>query len=262
MMALSALFAVGCLVSGFSKESAIDFDASPPKDLVEHESSTGDGASDAADASQPTPDADAALDTRLVGDWPFDEGSGTAVSDVSGRGHHGVVQGGTWTADRFGVAGKAFLIAGSREYVSVGKAPDFGRPAGATLTITAWARVDATPAPAFIVEVDFADGGQFGLDLENGTTVGYFDGVAHVAQATVPDVVGAWHHFGVVVDGQQVRTYLDGVRVKAGIAASSTPIADGYLLFGGRNTLRGAIDQIRFYRVALTDAEILADKDR
>src|SRR2546426_10305794 len=48
------------------------------------------------------------LTTGLVGDWAFDEGSGTTAGDASGSGNTGtLVNGPVWTAGRRGTAGPA-----------------------------------------------------------------------------------------------------------------------------------------------------------
>ena len=80
----------------------------------------------------------------------------------------------------------------------------------------------------------------------------------------MPNVVGAWHHYVVVVvDTNQVRLCFDGVRVGQGSPDRTPRTAKEVLL--GRSTwgdrFKGAIDRARFFRVALTDAEVLAEKN-
>ena len=204
--------------------------------------------------------------SALIGDWPFDDGTGTTAMDVSGHDHHAVLFGGTWGADRAGSSGRALHLAGgANDYASVAAHADFDRPTGAKLTMMAWVRFDDTPSHEIVFNVAF--GGQeaaYGIELQNATTLTYWDGNAHVAEATIPNVVGAWHHFGVVVDGAQARVYFDGARVGQG-TADVTPRVATQILFGHSNWgdyLVGAIDQARFYRAALTDAELLAEKNR
>jgi len=107
--------------------------------------------------------------------------------------------------------------------------------------------------------------GAYDLEFMDDTTLTYFDGVAHVAQATVPNMVGAWRHIGVVVDGAEARTYLDGVRVGQS-AADAMPRVAERLSFGtdryADTYTRLALDEVRFYRAALDDAQMLAEKNR
>lgn len=104
----------------------------------------------------------------------------------------------------------------------------------------------------------------FGIELITDTTLTYWDGKEHIAQATIPSVVGQWHHYGVVVDGSQARIYFDGVRVSQAVAdttpRTATQVYFGHSSFG--DYLRGAVDKARFFRVALTDAEMMTEKNR
>jgi hypothetical protein len=244
--------------SGFSDEERPSGDASTTTGA---DAGTGpDGA--AADARPDVVNAGPAL----IGDWPFDEGTGTTAMDVSGHDHHAVLFGGTWGADRAGSSGRALHFAGgANDYASVAAHADFDRPTGAKLTMMAWVRFDDTPSHDIVFNVAF--GGTeatYGIEVESATTLTYWDGNTHVAEATIPNVVGAWHHFGVVVDGAQARVYFDGARVGQG-TADVTPRVATQILFGHSNWgdyLVGAIDQARFYRAALTDAELLAEKNR
>jgi hypothetical protein len=52
----------------------------------------------------------------LVGWWPF---TGN-VNDLSGNGHNGSVNGATLTADRFGVANRAFSFDGVNDFINCG----------------------------------------------------------------------------------------------------------------------------------------------
>ena len=214
----------------------------------------GPGSGDAAPGSSPVP----------VADWPFDEGTGTTARDLSGRAHHATANGGRWTEDRTGASGKAFVLAGGTDHLTAAAHPDFDRPRGAKLTMTLWARVDAAPSHTYLLDVGFGSEG-YGIELKSRTVLTYWDGVNHALETTIPDVVGGWHHYGVVVDGAEARVYLDGARVNAG-PADSTPRVATEIVFGLDAVepvyLRGALDRVRFYRAALTDAEILAEKDR
>ena len=237
-----------------------------------------DGAGDApaTDGEAPATESDAGDAGELpdlVGHWTFDEGSGATTMDVSGHGHHGIVYGGTWVEDRHGVAGRALFLngkydGGGGDFVSVTAHPDFDRPANAKLTITAWVRFDAPPGHDVVIAIEYGGGnnaGAYDLEFLDATTLTYWDGVDHVAQATVPNMVGAWHHIGVVVDGAEARTYLDGVR--AGQSAADTkPRVAKRVSFGtdrySDTYTRLALDEVRFYRAALDDAQMLADKNR
>jgi len=79
------------------------------------------------------------LPSGLVLGLGFDEGSGGAVLDVSGRGNNGTIAGATWTAGRYG---QALSFDGTNDMVTVADAAalDFTQ----AFTISAWVR----PPPA------------------------------------------------------------------------------------------------------------------
>lgn len=254
-------FAAGCSLfvdtSGFSGDTVDSADASAG------DARTGTDAT--PDAGGPPADSGSDAAAFLVGDWPFDEGTGGTVADKSGRAHHAVAFGGAWVADRTDAAASAFGLDGIASYLSVAADPDFDRGSDAKLTISAWARVDETPNHEMLVSVSYGTkDAAYGLELESPTIVTYFDGDSHVAEATIPNPVGAWHHYGVVIDGSQARVYFDGARVAQGTAnitrRTATQVLFGHSTWG--DYTKGAIDAVRFYRAALTDAEMLAEKNR
>ncbi|MBX3208358.1 MAG: LamG domain-containing protein [Labilithrix sp.] len=231
-----------------------------------------------ADSPHPTPgdddDDDAGLDAdadagpalpRIVGDWPFDDGTGTLLTDVSGRDHHGLIFGaGEWVADRAGTAGHAYELKVSSDYISVAASSDFDRPENASFSMAAWMRTSEACSHDMFFAVKLGNNNAFGLELLSSTELTYYDGDNHVGTSTVPNVVGPWHHYALVVEGNVVRLYFDGVRVGQGTPSTRSRKA-GPVLFGGYHSgerLVGAIDQARFFRVALTDAEVLAEKNR
>ena len=231
-----------------------------------------DGPAPAVDVVQPPIDAgtDAleAGDALVgpVGDWPFDEGGGSVIFDKSGRSHNGVLSGGLWGTDHDGNDKQAVVFdGGTTNFVSVSGHTDFDRAAAPTFTMTAWARFDDTPSHDLFFSVWFGNqDSAYGIELVDATNLTYWDGKAHIAQVTVPNVVGAWHHFGVVVDGAEARVYFDGARVSQAVA-DTTPRTATQLYFGHSSFgdyFRGGIDKARFFRVALTDADMMAEKNR
>src|SRR5262249_26223104 len=72
--------------------------------------------------------------TGLVAAYSFDEGSGTTVTDVSGYGNHGTLNGATWTTA--GKFGGALSFNGTSNWVTVNDAPSLDFTTG--MSLEAW----------------------------------------------------------------------------------------------------------------------------
>lgn len=276
--ACNALTGVDDLVTGDDTDASVPPPAKPDANAVAGDampSDTGNG-EDVVDAAGPVDAADAdatpPMDSGpvyvtppgLVADWVFDEGSGSTITDKSGKGHTATAIGGTWSADRHGVNGHAYTLAFGTDHLEINGGSDFDRPADAKISIVGWARFNQAPSHGFVIDVGFGAEG-YGIELRTPTRLTYWDGTQHAIEITVPDVVGAWHHFGVVIDGGQARLYFDGNRVSAG-AVDATP-RTSTKLFVGKDAVdtaytRGTFSNLRFFQSALTDAQVLAEKNR
>jgi hypothetical protein len=220
---------------------------------------------DAGDEASSDAGADAAVGP--VADWPVEEGTGTTINDLSGHAHHGIVLGtASWVDDAEGQPAEGLSFPpDSGAYVSIAGGPDFDRTATGAFTMSAWAKFDTAPNHDVFFSVNFAaNDSAYGIEVKTATTINYWDNINHVAEATVPSVTGAWHHYGIVVDGAQARIYFDGIRISQGVAdttpRTSTQVFLGRSSYG--NQMTGAIDRVRFFRVALTDAQMMDEKNR
>ena len=75
--------------------------------------------------------------------------------------------------------------------------------------------------------------------------------------------LGQWSHVAIVFDGTQASFYVNGALVSTRpVSASITARGNGLRIGADANTqqfFKGAIDDLRIYRRALTAAEIQAD---
>jgi len=79
----------------------------------------------------------------------------------------------------------------------------------------------------------------------------------------VTSIDNKWHHVAVVREGVNIRMYLDGMLAGSSVATSVHNISNAAKLFigtngacGGRSNFNGSLDEIRFWNVARSQAEI------
>jgi hypothetical protein len=199
----------------------------------------------------------------LVGYWRLDEGTGLTTADASGNGDDGTLSGEvTWVAGRVGANALNFHGAGVADaHVGIPDAAGLRFTADQSFTVGAW--VNATDLPGKwtgLVTKSTDAGAGYGL---------FIDPTNHWVFATNSDdhaligstVTTGWHYVTAVQDGTAGtrQIYVDGVLRGTGTAADAS--GTGELWLGGSkatNTqyFNGAIDDIRIYSRALSQAEI------
>ncbi len=230
------------------------------------------------------------LNPSLAGLWRFDEGSGTNVSDSSGLGNNGTLQGDngnlpTWTAGQTGF-GNALLFANdgaNHTYVSIPASPSLmiGQTATNPWTVTAWAYEISDGAGGFVAtygRIMVIDDGLV-FQLESGATG---DGQLYTwaqnnpawqigwgASSPVTPLLDQWEHWAVVYDGTNFTVYLNGNQSPNGGVASQLVTAalgcvayQGSILIGSETdqtpdrNWNGMLDDVAVFAGALTQAQI------
>jgi len=210
----------------------------------------------------------------LVGYWPLDGGVAT---DLSGNDNHGTIYGSvSATTDRNGNPNSAMSFGGgSGDKIDVGNPPEFNLTGA--MTITAWVYLDSssgvhgsrnsrilakmggTRAWSSGIEKNI-DGVPFPATIQvssnGGDVIGLHDGTLPLDQ---------WVHFaGVYTPGAFLTVYLNGdladIRT-TGIPASQFSNNGRSVLIGNRPDCSdcgwyGALDEVRLYNEALSEAEI------
>ncbi len=128
------------------------------------------------------------------------------------------------------------------------------------LTVEAWVRPDAADGYLPFVTKGTA---QFGLAQRDAQTVEFQIHLGEPVAVTAPvpaDWTQRWHHLAGTYDGAALRLYVDGGLV-AERPCSGTIDHSPFTINIGRNiesreTVRGAIDQVRLYDRALTSREL------
>ncbi|VGO13841.1 hypothetical protein PDESU_02398 [Pontiella desulfatans] len=206
----------------------------------------------------------------LVAYWPMDEGSGAVVGDASGHGFDGALSGGAWVDGR---AAGALEFNGSTSSDAVVLPANVFGTVGSGITIAMWVKGDSAAQPrkdsVFYAE---DSGGNRLLNIhlpwsdskvywDAGDSGGY-DRVSKTASAA--DYEGQWNHWAFTKDANAGRMsiYLNGslwLSDTGTVTRMGGVMAEARLGSGvGGNYYEGALDDVRVYNYALTEAEISA----
>jgi chitodextrinase len=194
-----------------------------------------------------------------VAAYGFNEGSGTAVGDVSGYGNNGTISGATWTT--LGKYGNALSFSGTNALVTINNATSLQLTSAMTLEAwvypttvnSAWRDVIYKGNDNYYLEGTSSNanrpamGGTFGADLYGTSAL----------------TANTWAHLAATYDGATMRLYVNGVQVASraqtgAIATSTNPLQIGGDSIYGQY-FAGRIDEVRVYNRALSAAEIQND---
>jgi hypothetical protein len=201
---------------------------------------------------------DEPANTGLVARWVCNEGSGTTLSDTSGKGNHGTLTGVKWNS---GLTGYALDFSGGG-HVSCGVSgmPPLNGP----LTL-AWASL--TPATqgkvALMVLDDAASQTSLAPGYKEGRLAVWKWGEA-ILVATTPPAAGEWHQFAYTVERGIHKLYVDGVlkdTSKAEAPSGTVKRLELGAFVGGGGfdsglQYQGLLDEIRIYSRALSEVEV------
>ncbi len=193
----------------------------------------------------------------LVARYRLDEEEGTTVTDSTGHGYDGVLEGDpTWTE---GVNGGALDLDGDGDYVDLGSPPDW--PSGtADRSICAWALTRTVASGyAWIFSYGTNSTSHAMFIGRNGTTL---IGAAYADATTVSNwwVTDEWHHIALAYDGSFSHLYTDGVEIAS--QAESWNLTLNYAIIGNQvgyglsEYWDGMIDDVRLYDHVISAQEI------
>jgi len=201
----------------------------------------------------------------LVGWWKLDEPSGTSAEDSSGQKNLGKVSGkAEWVP---GHLGRAIKLTGAADRIVVTDAPSL-RVTG-DLTMSLWFRKDEAP----IEWARMVGKGEYG-SRNYGLWVGagfqrdailfqQWDGQKQKVVEIYSNLgtnTGRWTHVAAVATGEQASLYINGKldqtvkRTLSPPATGVSPLTIGFAGWG--EPFVGALDDVRIYSRALTEAEV------
>jgi hypothetical protein len=206
--------------------------------------------------------------TGLVGQWGFNEPSGTAVSDSSGTGNNGTMNAGV-TRTTTGRFGAALQFNGTNGLVTV---PDSNSlDLTNRMTIEAW--VFPTAGGTLwrtAVMKEQAGNLIYALYSRSDNSLASGDiliGQDRMVRGGTALPLNAWSHLATTYDGAQQRLFINGAQVASRAQTGNIKVSAGALRMGGNSVwnnewLAGQLDEVRIYKRALTAAEITADMNR
>jgi len=208
-----------------------------------------------------------AVDEHTMAYWALDEGTGTVVSDSSGNGNNGVIEGGAWET---GMLGNALYLAGQPNRVVVPNSESLHSTTG-DITLEAWIKVTEDPtgwshAGAIVFKPNAY------LWVVHNTGALWF-GIWGAALRTTDlyefqDHIGEWHHAAVTFEGdsQQAIIYVDGQVMNQGTVNEQVDQSTNDLYMGHKTDsnswFQGILDEIRISDVVRTQEEIQAFMSR
>ncbi len=198
------------------------------------------------------------LKAELQGHWPFDDREGSQVVDRQDGQTNGIIAGSPeWITD--GVVGTALRLDGVDSFVTIPSSSRFNVYAG-NFSFGIW--VQTTQPNSVIVSRGNLVTDYWALRIVNGKPRFEFDPGGSPIQTNGASVIsdGQWHHLLAVRHGtHSARLFVDGVFQDQfetdGPYRSIDTFAD--VVIGGpvRQRFNGVIDEGRYYRRALTQAD-------
>jgi fibronectin type 3 domain-containing protein len=205
--------------------------------------------------------ATTAANTGLVAAYGFEEGSGTTVQDSSGNRNTGTISNATWTAS--GKYGKALMFNGTNARINIADSASLHLSSGMTLeawvspaaTVSSWRDLIYKQTDIYYLEA----GSDSGVPALGGTFAGSNDNLF----ATSRLAVHTWTHVAATYDGSTLRIHINGTQVSSKARTGAITSSTGALSIGGDPVFgqyfNGAIDEVRIYNRALSQAEIQTD---
>jgi len=205
----------------------------------------------------------------LVAHWSFDEGTGTTVTDSTGNGHTGTINGASWKSGTDCISGSCLSFDGADDYVDMGS--DTSLDNLGPLTYAAWIKSDVRATQIILSKAGpnpWSPSIEFYLSSASPEfrVRGNSQGLKRYADfgALTPT---DWNHIVLTWDGSvnaaNVHIYINGVETTYRTTQDGTDIYDstGKDMYIGSienvaSPFDGLIDDVRIYNIVLSNSEI------
>jgi hypothetical protein len=203
----------------------------------------------------------ASAQTGPVAAYSFNEGSGPVVTDATGNGNTGTLNGVAWTSGKFG-GGLSFN--GTSNWITVQSSSFLNLTT--SMTLEAWVNPSALSVWRTVVMKESSNGLIYSLYASDTSShpSGFIRRTSDVnATSTTALPLNTWTHLATTYDGATLRLFVNGVQaasraITGSIVTSSSPLRIGGNAVWGEY-FSGVIDEVRIYNRALTAAQIQAD---
>ena len=214
----------------------------------------------------------AGTEPGLVGYWRLDEGVGTNAADSTGNGHTlDLVGGAKWTNSSAPLTvdpGTALAFANNDDtsYVSLTNSAAFN---ALPLSVSAWVNSSSGHYSGIVDKMDFSNNQEEGFLVylyNNYLFAAYYRNNGDYAFVQDQNQLGGgWHHIVVTVDANQIMVYVNGslhahngwyIIVPPTATTSTTPASIGHFHQGSLGQNPGTLDEVSFWNVALTAAQV------
>lgn len=191
-------------------------------------------------------------DCNLVAYYPF---NGNA-NDESGNGHHGTVNGATLTTDRFGNAESAYNFDGN-DIISITHKVDLNIEG--ELSFSVWVKPTSLLNAMILGKSNYTSRTNY---LIRTKTTGFiqFEYKDYANSNNNPLIAGQWNHIVVVSESNNSKkVYINNVLASHSTTTSPYGLVTNDLTIGARfgaEYFNGVIDDLRFYKSALSETEI------
>ncbi len=199
----------------------------------------------------------------LVGQWSFNETSGTIAYDSSGFGNHGTMY--SSTTPTYLVSNNTLNLDGSDDYVDCGN--DESLDITEAITIEAWIKPIGLHSPSNLGSIVYMGGNAPRYYHDDTTKTLYVrfqttndDITRELSANLIP--MNEYHHTAITYNGINLVSYVDGIP-RATYPASGSIVSPGsgatrIGVYGSTHFFNGLIDEVRIYNRALSAEEIQA----
>lgn len=203
----------------------------------------------------------------IVGLWLFDEGKGDTVKDSSGKENDGTLMNTpAWVKGKFGTA---LDFDGKDDSISIADTDELSGGVGKKLTVVAWFNPSDVAGTYKGIVSKYRDASEkdWGLLVNGGRLEFGYETGANDWESSTPLrggtlSAGTWYHGAFVLDGKNVKLYLDGNELGAAELPSDTPNTIANAEIGAVSYkpfyYKGIIDEVAIFNAALGVEDIEA----